>query len=211
MNPLADKSSLKGAVRSSNTSELQDMTKIEINPGVAPFPKPIILVGAMVEGNPNFITIAWFNRVNGTPNIWGLAMGKKHYTLEGIRKTGKFSVNFPSVELVEKTDFCGIYSGREVDKSNTFEVFYGELGDVPMIKECPVTAECSVHEIIELPKTALVLGEVRHAYSEERFMTDGALDARKTRPFVFIRPGDQYWSLGDAIGDAWSIGKVHKE
>ncbi|MHA2207823.1 MAG: flavin reductase family protein [Candidatus Thorarchaeota archaeon] len=183
------------------------MSKIEINPGVAPFPKPIVLVGAMVNGRPNFITIAWFNRLNRRPNIWGVAMGKRQYTLEGIRKNGKFSINFPNVDIVARVDFCGIYSGREVDKSETFDVFYGELGDVPMVKECPVTAECSVYEIIELPSTSLLLGEVKHAYIEERFMTDGTPDLRKINPFVFIRPGDQYWALGDSIGDAWSIGK----
>jgi flavin reductase (DIM6/NTAB) family NADH-FMN oxidoreductase RutF len=192
-------------------NELDIMSKIQINPGVAPFPKPIVLVGAMVNDRPNFITIAWFNRMNGRPNIWGVAMGKKQYTLEGIRKNGKFSINFPNVDIVDRVDFCGIYSGREVDKSATFDVFYGELGNVPMIKECPVTAECSVYEIMELPSTSLLLGEVKHAYIEERFMTDGVPDLRKIKPFVFIRPGDQYWALGASIGDAWSIGKTLKE
>jgi flavin reductase (DIM6/NTAB) family NADH-FMN oxidoreductase RutF len=187
------------------------MSKIEFNPSIAPFPKPIVLVGAMVNNRPNFNTIAWFNRLNGRPNIWGVAMGKKKYTLEGIQQNGKFSINFPTVDIVDRVDFCGIYSGREVDKSKIFDVFFGELGDVPMVKECPVTAECSVYEIVELPSTSLLLGEVKHAYADEHVMTDGAPDLRKVNPFVFVRPGDQYWALGESVGNAWSIGKTLKE
>jgi flavin reductase (DIM6/NTAB) family NADH-FMN oxidoreductase RutF len=188
-------------------SELQIMSKIEISPEIAPFPKPIALVGSMVDGRPNFITVAWFNRLNRSPNIWGVAISKKKYTLEGIKQHGSFSVNLPSTDLVEKTDYCGLYSGRNVDKSLLFNIFYGKLETVPMIRECPFCVECSVYDLIELPASILVLGEVQHAYAEERCMTDDDLDPKKIDPFVFTKPGDKYWALGEAIGDAWSAGK----
>lgn len=183
------------------------MSKIEISSNTAPFPKPIVLVGSSVEGRPNFITVAWFNRLNGLPNIWAIALGKNKYTIEGIRENGSFSINIPSTELIEKTDFCGLHSGREVDKSTLFDVFYGRLANTPMIRECPVNAECAVYEYVELPKTLLILGEVKHVYTEERFMTDGVLDPAKIDPIIFTRPGDNYRALGEIVGDAWSIGK----
>ncbi|MFW9965692.1 MAG: flavin reductase family protein [Candidatus Thorarchaeota archaeon] len=183
------------------------MSKIEISPEIAPFPKPIALVGSMVNNRPNFITVAWFNRVNRSPNIWGVAISKKRYTLQGIKQNNSFSVNIPSTKLVEKTDYCGLYSGINIDKSALFNVFYGKLRNVPMIGDCPFCVECSVYDLIELPGSVLVLGEVKHAYIEECCMTDDDLDPEKINPFVFTKPGDKYWALGEAIGDAWSVGK----
>ncbi len=185
------------------------MTKIEIKPEFAPFPKPTCIIGSLVDGRPNFMNIVWVNRMNRSPNIWAASINIKHHTLKGIKQTNSFSMNFPSTDLVEKTDYVGLVSGRDVDKSNTFEVFYGKLENVPMIKECPITAECTVHDMIALPDHIIVLGEVKHLYSEERYLTDGSLDPKKFDPIVFTRPGPigTYWRLGEALGRAWSIGK----
>lgn len=183
------------------------MTKIELDSGNAPFPKPIVILGAIVEGRPNFFTVAWFNRMSRTPNIWGACVGKTKYTLRGIRENKTFSVNFPSADLVMKTDYCGIRSGKNVDKSQLFDVFYGELKSAPMIRECPVTAECTLYDLIDISTHYLLLGEVKHLYSEEKYMTDGVLDQKKMNLLIFTKPADQYWTLGDVVADAYSIGK----
>ena len=118
-----------------------------------------------------------------------------------------------SVDLVEKLDYCGLVSGRDVDKSEVFEVFYGKLENVPMIRECPVCVECTVQQMVELPDHFVVFGEVKHVYTEERYMTGGALDPTKMNPIIFTRPGPKgiYWTLAHDIGQAWSIGKRLKE
>ena len=190
--------------------EFQIMTKIEINEMLAPFPKPVALVGAMVDGRPNFANIVWINRVNRSPNIWVVSINVKHYTTEGIRNNKEFSINFPNPGLATKTDYCGLVSGRDVDKSNVFNVFYGELENAPMIQECPVCVEFSVHQLVELPDHVVVFGEAKHVYTEEQYMTDGVLDPKKFNPLVFTRPGPRgiYWTLGEHVGDAWSIGKA---
>jgi flavin reductase (DIM6/NTAB) family NADH-FMN oxidoreductase RutF len=183
------------------------MTKIEIDSGGSPFPKPIVLVGSVVEGRPNFFTVAWFNRMSRKPNIWGVCVGKTKHTLQGIQENKTFSVNFPSADLVMKTDYCGIRSGKDVDKSTIFEIFYGEEETAPMIRECPVTAECTLTQLIDMSTHYLLLGEVKHLYSEEKFMTDGVLDQKKLNLLVFTNPARQYWTLGDVVADAYSIGK----
>ena len=183
------------------------MTKIELDSDSSPFPKPVVIVGSIVKGRPNFFTVAWFNRMCRSPNIWGACVGKTRYTLQGIRENGTFSVNFPSTDLVMKTDYCGIRSGKDVDKSALFDVFYGELETAPMISECPVTAELALTELIEVSTHYLLLGEVKHLYSEHRFMTDGILDQKKLNLLVFTDPAGQYWTLGDVVADAYSIGK----
>ncbi len=76
-----------------------------------------------------------------------------------------FSVNFPNADLVMKTDYCGIRSGKRFDKSKLFDVFYGNLNAAPMIKECPVTAECELYDLIDVSSHYIVLGEVKHIYS----------------------------------------------
>jgi flavin reductase (DIM6/NTAB) family NADH-FMN oxidoreductase RutF len=76
-----------------------------------------------------------------------------------------------------------------------------------MIRECPVTAECTLTELIDMSTHNLLLGEVKHLYSEEKFMTDGVLDQKKLNLLVFTNPAQQYWILGDVVADAFSVGK----
>ncbi len=183
------------------------MTKIEIDSGGSPFPKPVVLIGSVVDGRPNFFTVAWFNRMSRSPNVWGACVGKTKHTLQGIRENKTFSVNFPSTDLVKETDYCGIRSGKEVDKSKIFDVFYGELESTPMINGCPVTAECTLTELIDMSTHYLLLGEVKHLYSEEQYMTDGVLDQKKLNLLIFTNPARQYWTLGEVVAEAYSIGK----
>ena len=183
------------------------MTKIEIDSGGSPFPKPVVLVGSVVDGKPNFFTVAWFNRMSRKPNIWGVCVGKTKYTLKGIQANKTFSVNFPSADLVMQTDYCGIRSGEDVDKARLFDVFYGQFETAPMIQECVVTAECELTELIDISTHYLLLGEVKHLYSEEQYMTDGVLDQKKLNLLIFTNPANQYWTLGDVVADAYSIGK----
>ena len=89
------------------------------------YPLPTTLVGAHVKGKPNFITIAHV----GIMDLGSLSLGmnKVHYTNDGIKENGAFSVNIPSMAMVKETDYCGIVSGKKRDKSVLFDVFYGEL------------------------------------------------------------------------------------
>ena len=187
------------------------MSKIKIKPNVSPFPMPVAIIGALVDDHPNFMTVAWFNRLNGRPPIWGVAFGKKQYTLEGIRQNKVFSINIPDVDLVEKVDYCGIISGRKVDKSGLFNIFYGELELVPMIQECPLSLECRVYDIIELPGVTLVLGEVIIAYTTAQYMSEDELNSKKINPLTFTQPDNKYWTLGEMVADAFSIGKKIKK
>ncbi len=185
------------------------MNKIELNPELAPFPKPTALIGALVDGRPNFMDIVWFNRMNRSPNIWGASLNKKHHTLKGIRQNNTFSINLPDTSLVAITDYCGLVSGKDVDKSKLFEIFYGFLKSAPMIAECPVCFECVVHDYVELSDHVIVLGEVKHIYTDERYLTEGVLDPKKMDPIIFTKRGSDgtYWTIGNELGQAWSIGK----
>ncbi len=96
-----------------------------------------------------------------------IGINKAHYTPEGIRENGTFSVNIPSANMVEKVDYCGLFSGRKIDKSKLFQIFYGDLKTAPMINECPICMECRVIETIDLPSHFLIIGQIMAAFAEK--------------------------------------------
>jgi flavin reductase (DIM6/NTAB) family NADH-FMN oxidoreductase RutF len=183
------------------------MGKIEIDKKRVFYPMPCCLVGANVAGKPNYLTVAWFSMVNPDPPYVALAMNKAHYTNSGIKENKTFSVNIPSVQMAEVTDYCGLVSGRKVDKAGLFETVYGKLKTAPMIRECPFSAECRLVQSVELPGEELFIGEIVASYCEESYLTEGAPDVKKINPLVLLMPDRKYLALGQEIGPAWKMGK----
>ena len=107
--------------------------KIKIGPKNCLYPLPTTLIGANVNEKPNFVAIAHVG-IMDLGHV-SLGMAKAHYTNMGIKKNKAFSVNIPSEKMVKKTDYCGLVSGRQVDKSELFTIFYGEPKNAPMIKD----------------------------------------------------------------------------
>ena len=186
------------------------MDKIKIDNNGRLYPMPMTVVGAMVKGQPNYLAVAWVCRVNAAPPMMGVALGKGHHTNKGIREHKEFSVNVPSTDLIEAADYVGLVSGEKVDKSKIFESFYGQLKHAPMIRSCPLTMECKVVDTVDLPADEFFIGEIVGVYTEERYLTDGKPDIRKMKPFVLTMPDNAYWSIGEQVGKAWSIGKGFK-
>jgi flavin reductase (DIM6/NTAB) family NADH-FMN oxidoreductase RutF len=138
-----------------------------------------------------------------------VALGAHHTNL-GIDANGAFSINVPDVALIEKTDYCGIVSGRKVDKSKLFDVFYGSLAGAPLIGECPVSMACRLNQAVKLPGDTLYIGDVVEVYTEARCLTDGKPDIQKINPFTLTMPDNGYWRVGEKVGRAWSDGKKLK-
>ncbi|MEM2146315.1 MAG: flavin reductase family protein, partial [Candidatus Jordarchaeaceae archaeon] len=113
------------------------------------YPMPVTLVGANVNGKPNYLTVAFCGMVNLNPPLISVSLNKTHYTNQGIRENKTFSVNIPSAEMAIVTDYCGLFSGSRVDKSQIFETFYGKLKTAPMIKECPLNLECKLVKTLD--------------------------------------------------------------
>ena len=176
-------------------------------------PMPVVLVGTQVNGKDNFMTVGWCARVNANPPMILCGIGNHHFTPKGIAVTKTFSVNIPSLTLLEKTDYCGLVSGEKTDKSHVFEVFYGSQKTAPMIKECPVNLECRLVQTVPLPTNTLFIGEIVAAYADGRVIKDGKPDFVEIAPLFLTMPDNHYWTLGKCAGDAWSSGKnlIHKE
>lgn len=170
-------------------------------------PMPVVLVGTQVNGKANFMAVGWCARVNANPPMIACGIGNHHFTPKGIAENRTFSVNIPSSLLLEKTDYCGIVSGEKTDKSEVFDVFYGSLKTAPMIRECPVTLECRLVQIVSLPTNSLYIGEIAGAYADDRIMKGGKPDFPAIDPLFLTMPDNRYWTLGKYAGDAWSAGK----
>jgi flavin reductase (DIM6/NTAB) family NADH-FMN oxidoreductase RutF len=183
------------------------MNKITIDRNSFVYPMPMALVGSVVDGKANFMAVGWVSRVNFNPPMIAVALGKFHYTNMGIHKNKAFSVNIPGIDLMEKVDYCGLVSGEKVDKSKLFDVFYGNLSAVPMIRECPLCMECILFNAVDMPSNTLFVGEIINTYSEECYLTDGKPDIKKMNPFTLTMPDNNYWKVGENAGKAWSIGK----
>lgn len=187
------------------------MAKVTLEPNIYIYPMPVTLVGANVGGKANFLTVAWVTRANMHPPLLVITLNKGHYTPSGIRENGTFSVNFPGADLMARTDYCGLVSGRKVDKSGLFTVFYGELKTAPMIQECPLCLECRLYETVSMPTHDLFIGEIINGHSEERYLTDGRPDVKKMNPLILTMPDNNYWTVGVPVGKAWSAGKKLKK
>jgi flavin reductase (DIM6/NTAB) family NADH-FMN oxidoreductase RutF len=170
-------------------------------------PMPVVLVGTQVKGKANFMTVGWCARANANPPMIACGIGNHHYTPQGIAETKTFSINIPSSDLLEKTDYCGLVSGEKTDKSKEFDVFYGSLKTAPMINDCPVSLECRLVRIVPLPTNSLYIGEIAGAYADGRVIKDGKPDFLEIDPLFLTMPDNRYWTLGKYAGDAWSAGK----
>ena len=97
-----------------------------IGPVNALYPMPTTLVGATVNGKPNFLAVAHVGILNhGVPQYLSIGLHKVHYSNAGIHENKTFSICLPSEDLMIETDYCGIMTGKNTDKAALFDVFYG--------------------------------------------------------------------------------------
>ena len=143
------------------------MKKISIGKNPFLYPMPVSIVGALVEGKPNFLAVGWLMSVNYNPPMIGIALGKMHYTNQGIKKEKAFSVNTPNTNLIKQTDYCGLVSGKKENKSNIFDIFYDKYDNIPMIQECPLCIQCKLRQIVDLPSNEIFIGEIINTFIEE--------------------------------------------
>jgi flavin reductase (DIM6/NTAB) family NADH-FMN oxidoreductase RutF len=172
---------------------------------------PTTLVGATVNGNPNFLTVAHVGILNhGTPQYLSIGLGKSHYSNAGIHENRTFSICLPSEDLMAETDYCGIMTGKKTDKAALFEVFYGELKTAPMIAQCPVNMELRLHDVLDYDTHDIFIGQLVQTWVDDSVLSGEKIDIAKLRPLLFDMASIKYWRLGEAIGNCWNVGKTLK-
>ncbi|HVN73618.1 MAG TPA: flavin reductase family protein [Methanoregula sp.] len=183
------------------------MGKVPIGANTTICPMPVTLIGSLVNGRPNFMTVAFISRVCLDPPLVSMGLNKRSATREAVLKNRAFSVNFPTAAMVKETDYCGIVSANNTDKSMLFEVFYGKNPAAPMIQRCPLSLECSVAGTHDFQSHTCIIGEITAAHIDECCLTARKPDPKKINPLLLTVPDNRYWALGESVGCAWSAGK----
>lgn len=170
---------------------------------------PIVLVGTKVKGHPNYATVGLVSGLNINPPIIGISLNNNHHSTLGLLENKTFSINIPSSDYVVETDYCGLFSGRDVDKSALFNTFFGELKSAPMIEEFPITCECKfTGQTINFGMDSLFVGEVVQVYVNEEYLDQNdRIDIQKVNPIYYSGLENLYRGLGKGLGNGWSIGR----
>lgn len=191
------------------------MSKISIGAKNGLYPSLTTIVGVERDGKPNWITIAHVGILNhaagDVPQYLSIGLNKSHYSNKGIHDYGEFSINIPSQKMREVTDYAGLVSGDNVDKSMLFTVTRGSLEHAPMIDDCPLSMECRLAQTVTLGHHEIFIGEVVSTFVDEACMTEGKPDLKKIDPLLFDFMMLDYWSLGERTGKPWRDGMALKK
>ncbi len=182
--------------------------KKNIGQTLALYPTPAVVVGAEVNGKVNWVLVAHIGII-GHDRLM-LSMHKAHYTNQGVKATGRLSVNMVSESMLERADYVGCVSGARVDKSGVFAYRLGE-GGTPVIEESPLTMECEVVDNYETETFDNFICKVTHTYVEEEALNEkGKPDYGKLKPVLFEMPNYTYLRTGDEIAKCATIGREWK-
>ncbi|MCR5691218.1 MAG: flavin reductase family protein [Eubacterium sp.] len=167
------------------------------------YPVPAVMVScADMEGKPNIITVAWVGTVCSDPAMVSISLRPNRYSYDLIKETGEFVINLTSQDLARATDWCGVKSGRDVDKFKTMGLTPGKaekLDLAPIIEESPVNIECKVKQILELGSHHMFVAEVMAVQVSERHMNETGKFELNELGLVAYSHGE-YFSLGEKLG-----------
>jgi flavin reductase (DIM6/NTAB) family NADH-FMN oxidoreductase RutF len=187
--------------------------KQKLGPIPLVYPIPIALVGVMVEDHPNFTEVGDVGIMGIKPPYVFVSLGEKSHSKQGIAATRQFSLNFPDTSLMAKADYCGVASGKTVNKADLFTVFYDEEGlmDLPLIEECPVNLACQVLKHFTLQHRNIFVGEVVQTYVREDCLIQkgehrSLADLTVLDPLIYALDNN-YYRIGEVIGTGYKESK----
>lgn len=178
------------------------MAKQSWKPGNMLYPLPAVMVTCRgKDGKDNIITIGWTGTVCSDPAMTYVSVRKERYSHAMILETGEFVINLTTKKLAKATDFCGVRSGRDVDKFEAMHLTKEEaqVVNVPMIAESPVNIECRVTEVKELGSHDMFLAEVVAVHADEAYMDEkGRFSLTAAEPIAYSH--GTYFTLGEQLG-----------
>lgn len=166
------------------------------------YPVPAVMVSCARPGErPNIITVAWAGTVCSSPAMVSISVRPERYSYDIIRETGEFVINLTTEQLAFATDFCGVRSGRDVDKFERLHLTPGPAVHVgaPIIEESPVNIECRVAQMLELGSHHMFVAEVLGVDVDSRYLDErGKLLLKDARLMVYSH--GEYFGLGKNLG-----------
>ena len=178
------------------------MGKQTWKPGNMLYPLPAVMVSVSDrEGNDNIITVAWAGTVCTNPPMVSISVRPERYSYHMIKETGEFVINLTNKKLAFATDYCGVKSGRDVDKFKEMHLTkeQAEKVKVPLIKESPVNIECQVRECKELGSHHMFLADVLAVHVDEAYMKENGKFDLNAADLITYSHGE-YFLLGEKLG-----------
>ncbi len=177
------------------------MSKTLWKSGTFEYPIPAVMVSCGSMEKSNIITVAWTGIVCTNPAKVYISIRPERYSYNIIKETHEFVINLTTEELAFATDWCGVKTGRNVDKFKAMKLTKQKANFVkcPMIGESPVSVECKVTEIKELGSHHMFIADVLGINADDRYIDEnGAFDISKCNLIAYANGG--YYSLGNKIG-----------
>ncbi|MDE6313681.1 MAG: flavin reductase family protein [Lachnospiraceae bacterium] len=178
------------------------MAKQEWKPGNMLYPLPAVMVSvADKDGRKNIITIAWAGTVCTNPPMVSISVRPERFSYHMLKETGEFVINLTTEELCYAADYCGVRSGRNVDKFKEMNLtpIPGSQVSAPMIAESPVNIECKVKQILELGSHHMFVAEVSAVHVDDIYLNDkNKFELFKAKPMVYSH--GEYYGIGKLLG-----------
>ena len=177
------------------------MKKVSWKGGALLAPMPPVMVSCGTHEESNIITIAWTGILNTHPPMTYISVRPSRHSYGIIKESGEFAINLTSADLVKKADYCGIYTGKKVDKFEKcgFTKQEASVVSCPIIEECPLTLECKVKEIVPLGTHDMFIAEiVAIDVAEDLLDEQGKLHLERARLAAFAH--GEYFEVGKKIG-----------
>ena len=177
------------------------MAKVEWKPGTFIYPIPAVMVTSGDMKKSNIMTVAWTGIINTNPAMCYISVRPERYSYNLIKESKEFVINLTNEKLAYATDWCGVKSGKNIDKFKEMKLTKEKANHVkcPIIKESPVAVECKVKEIVELGSHHMFIAEVLSIDADEKYIDEkGAFDISKCDLIAYANGG--YYSLNKKIG-----------
>lgn len=183
-------------------------------PGNMLYPLPAVLVSCKEEGKkPNIITVAWTGTVCTNPPMVYISIRPERYSYSLIKNSGEFVLNLTTKELARAVDFCGVRSGRDIDKFKEMALTPMESKTVsaPGILESPVNIECKVEQLMELGSHHMFLAKVSAVRVDKCYLDEkGRFDLSQANLLIYSH--GEYFEEGQRLGKfGYSVEKAKKE
>lgn len=189
------------------------MGKRQFKPGNMLYPVPAVLVTvADREGNSNIFTVAWAGTICTNPPMLSISVRPERHSYHMMKETGEFVVNLTTESMAWATDYCGVRSGRDVDKwkETGLTPEKANVVNVPVIKESPVNIECRVVKVEELGSHHMFIADVVAVDVDEAYMDEkDTFHLSMAKPLAYSH--GRYYGMGEELGSfGYSVRKQEK-
>lgn len=172
-------------------------------------PVPPVLVSCGSLEKPNVLTVAWAGTICTQPPRVSISVRPSRFSYDLIKSSGEFVINLPTQALAKAVDWCGVKSGRDVDKFEAMHLTAAPASQVgcPLVAESPVNLECRVFDVISLGSHDLFLADVVAVNADGSLLdADGKLHLEKAGLLAYAHGG--YYALGRQLGTfGWTVRK----